>query len=277
MAGQRGAAANPALIARQAAMQGANTQQQAVGQSAQLQAQQQLAAQQNLANLSAQQTGQQAGAISGYNQAAQGEQGSLLGAIGAQNNANVGMQSNLNSTNAQIQNTNAQGQNSLVGGLLGGVGNAVQGLVGLAGGGEVVAEGPQTSFGKYFSQPMAEGGSLGTRAMSKSGEQTSSGVSTNYGSYSKGGRVKAMLSPDELYLTPKKAQAVALGKLSPMAGERIPGKAKVAGDSLENDTVPRDLEAGGVVVKRSQAQDPDKARSFVQAVMAHSMGPKRRK
>lgn len=43
MAGQRGASANPGLIARQAAQQGAATQQQAVGQGATLQAQQQLA------------------------------------------------------------------------------------------------------------------------------------------------------------------------------------------------------------------------------------------
>ena len=51
MAGQRGAGANAGLIAREAAQQGAATQQQAVGQGATLQAQQQLAAEQNLQNL----------------------------------------------------------------------------------------------------------------------------------------------------------------------------------------------------------------------------------
>lgn len=51
MASQRGASANPALMARQAAMQGANVQQQGVGQAATMQAQQQLAAQQALNQL----------------------------------------------------------------------------------------------------------------------------------------------------------------------------------------------------------------------------------
>lgn len=50
MASQRGSNANPALLARQAAQQGAANQQQAAGQSATLQAQQQIAAQQALAN-----------------------------------------------------------------------------------------------------------------------------------------------------------------------------------------------------------------------------------
>lgn len=49
MAGQRGAGANVGLMARQAAQQGAATQQQAVGQSATLQAQQQIAGMQALA------------------------------------------------------------------------------------------------------------------------------------------------------------------------------------------------------------------------------------
>lgn len=73
MAGQRGAGANVGLMARQAAQQGASTQQQAVGQAATMQAQQQLAglsglqAQQqaigqtnsNVSNIAAQQIAQQ--------------------------------------------------------------------------------------------------------------------------------------------------------------------------------------------------------------------------
>lgn len=49
MAGQRGAGANVGLMARQAAQQGANTQQQAVGQGATMQANQQIAGLQGLA------------------------------------------------------------------------------------------------------------------------------------------------------------------------------------------------------------------------------------
>lgn len=72
MAGQRGAGANVGLLARQAAQQGAATQQQAVGQGATMQAQQELNAlsglsgqqqaigntQQNVANIAQQQVGQ---------------------------------------------------------------------------------------------------------------------------------------------------------------------------------------------------------------------------
>lgn len=66
MAGQRGAGANVGLLARQAAQQGAATQQQAVGQGATMQAQQSLnalsgltAAQQAAANVAQQQVGNQ--------------------------------------------------------------------------------------------------------------------------------------------------------------------------------------------------------------------------
>ncbi len=133
MAGQRGAGANVGLLARQAAQQGAATQQQSVGQAATMQAQQQLAAQQalgsqqaNMANLAATQVGQQANATSGYSQAAQSEQANLLNALGQFNNANVGMTSNQNSANATIANTTAQGQQGMQGGMMQGLGSALQ-------------------------------------------------------------------------------------------------------------------------------------------------------
>lgn len=78
MAGQRGVGANPALLARQIAMQGSGIQQQATGQAATMAAQQQIAAQQAL-------MGQQA-TMSGN--ALQGE-ANQYGALGAQNNATI--------------------------------------------------------------------------------------------------------------------------------------------------------------------------------------------
>lgn len=120
MAGQRGASSNVGLIARQAAQQGANIQQNAIGQAATMRAQQQLAAQQalqsqqaNMANLSTQQIGQQAGALNNYNQATQSEQQALLGAMGNYNNANVGMQSNINTANAGVSTQAAKAQENL--------------------------------------------------------------------------------------------------------------------------------------------------------------------
>lgn len=143
MAGQRGSGANAGLLARQAAMQGANTQQQAAGQGAALAAQQQLSGmsalqqqQAQMANLAGTQVGQQQAALAGYNNAAQSEQGALLGAMQGYNNANVGMQSNVNNANAGISNTAAQGQQAMFGGIEKGLGSALS----LAKGGQVPAQ-----------------------------------------------------------------------------------------------------------------------------------------
>ena len=84
-----------------------------------------------------------------------------------------------------------------------------------------------------------------------------------------GGKVKAMVSPGEKFLKPNEAKAVADGKVDPMkVGENIPGKAKVKGDSYSNDTVPKDLAVGGIVIPKSimESKNPGpKAKSFVEA------------
>jgi hypothetical protein len=114
MAGQRGSNANVGLLARQAAMQGANTQQQAVGQGSTMQAQQSLNAlsqlqgqQSSMGNMANAQVGQQQAGLSALNQASQGQQSNLLQA-----------QSSINSANATLANTQAQGQQGALGGLL---------------------------------------------------------------------------------------------------------------------------------------------------------------
>lgn len=124
MAGQRGAGANPALIARQAAMQGAANQQNSVGQAANLQANQSLNALNSMGSLATQQVGQQAGALSGYNSLLQGQEGTALGQLNAQNNSNVQMQSNQNNANAGIANTNAGAQYGLINGVISGAATA---------------------------------------------------------------------------------------------------------------------------------------------------------
>lgn len=145
MAGQRGAAQNVGLLARQAGQQGAATQQAAVGQAATLQAQQQIAAMQglqaqqqaigatnqsvagiagnqvgqqqaqqtNAANLATQQVGQQ---LSASQQAANT-------ALGSQSN-DYGLLSNQNTTNAGIAAGNQKSQAGLIGGILGSAGAA---------------------------------------------------------------------------------------------------------------------------------------------------------
>lgn len=57
-------------------------------------------------------------------------------------------------------------------------------------------------------------------------------------------------------------------------GGHVPGKAKVDGDSYDNDTVPALLSPGEIVVPRSAARDPEKAAAFAKSV---SMRGKRKK
>jgi hypothetical protein len=86
----------------------------------------------------------------------------------------------------------------------------------------------------------------------------------------KGGKVPAKVSPGEVYLPPKQVKEVAQGKRAPLDGQKIPGKAKVKGDSLRNDTVDKTLETGGIVLPRSVTESDDaprKAAEFVAAIL----------
>lgn len=145
MAGQRGARANPALLARLAAQHGGALQQQAVGQGATLQAQQQMSA---LAQLQ-QQQGMMAGLAN--QQVNQQQQGlSALTNAGLQHQSNLmGLQSNANSVNAGVANQNTQTQGQLIGGLIKGGSSA---LAAGAHGGDVRAM-PMLGGGKVPGQP----------------------------------------------------------------------------------------------------------------------------
>jgi hypothetical protein len=326
MAGQRGSSSNAGLIARQAAQQGAATQQQAVGQGATLVAQQQLAAQSNLTNLANSEVGQVQGANSALQNATASNQGNLYGA-----------QSNANSTNASIAAGNAKTQANIAS-MVPGVGAGIASSF-LADGGKVPqqpilqsaplsapqpppqsspTQGPQSKIGQYLAgmsqsandsdNPVQQGfksgqdfgkqignlihgaaapeaaEALGTDAAASVGTGAAAGAEAGGGLgllalLAKGGKVPAMVSPGEVYLSPNKAKKVAEGKASPKSGEKIPGKAKVRGDSLKNDTVPRNLEPGGVVIPRSktEGETPEvHMQRFVESVMARQ-GMKRGK
>lgn len=129
-ASARGAGGNPGLLAEQNAENAGAIQQNAVGQEAALEQQQQLNAQNSLLGLSATQVGQGAVANQAVNTAAQGEQDILEGANSAANNVNAGV--------AQ-QNSNQASKTS--GGLFGILGGAAHVLTGglLYKGGEVGA------------------------------------------------------------------------------------------------------------------------------------------
>lgn len=119
MAGQRGAGANAGLVGRQAAMQGAGIQQNAVGQAATLQAQQSLAAQQALMR--------QQEIMGGQNIAQQGASNQLFGlGVGgqnAQNAANISNYGMAQGINAQTAQNNANAVNKNTAGVMNGAGS----------------------------------------------------------------------------------------------------------------------------------------------------------
>lgn len=138
-AGQRGAAGNVGLIARQAAQQGATTQQQAAGQAATMGAEQEIAAQNNAANIANTQIGQSGQAATALNTAQQNEQNILQNANTSSNNAAVGMQGNINNNNANT-NGNILGGVTKMAGNIPVVGKVLGGIFG-AEGGQVTPEG----------------------------------------------------------------------------------------------------------------------------------------
>lgn len=267
MAGQRGASANTGLIARQAAMQGANTQQQAAGQGATMQANQSLNALGAAGNMANTQAAQQQAATGANTQAQQQEQQNLLNSIAGVNSANVQNQAGVNQANANINSS----RNQMVGNVIGGVASGIgAGLMAAAEGGQVpmMAEGgqapqPSNYLHQYFNP--------------------SPSMPATPPAMAHGGKVPALVSPGEKYLPPHKVEAVKQGA-SPMAqGETIPGKPKVGGakNDYANDTVKKDLDSGGIVIPRSvtQSSNPDKkAEEFVLAVLAkHGHMPKKAK
>lgn len=230
MAGQRGGSANAGLIAREAAQQGANTQQQAAGQSATLQAQQQLAAIGALQNQQGMLGNLASNQVANYGNYGQGEQQTLLNSIAQQNNAAIGAQSNVNNANS-----------ANLGSSLGVVGSGIK---------------------AFAPQPASGGAAGGAAAGFKGGETT---------------QIKKIKSKAAEHLLSKKAPLV--GEQFASEGERVPGKAKVKGDSLKNDNVPALLSPGEVVIPRHVMNSSDPvggAAKFVAAVMAKHGGMKRK-
>ena len=137
---QRGVGQNAGMLARQVGQQGANIQQQAVGQAALQRAQQTLAAQQMLGQQANQQVGQQQEGLGQLNAAQQGLSGQVFGALGQQNAVNSG-------TGVENAKT-AQAASQPV---FSGIANALGSAVGFARGGEV----PSMSVaGQFLSNPM---------------------------------------------------------------------------------------------------------------------------
>lgn len=265
MAGQRGASSNPALLARQAAMQGASTQQQAVGQGATLQAQQRLAAQQQLQQLAATQVGQNAGAVGAVNQEQQGEQQILQGANQAANNNAVGAQDNINNhtmSTGSVLGGITSGLSSLAGfaGSLGGAGSTGSTTTLAGGSGDA-----GTAAGATYA---ARGGMI--RKMAVGGDVDSASLAYPMPMLAKGGMPNGPRSRAAQWLkgaAPQPMLAATGGKVIP---KDLKEKATKKGNSLANDKVPAMLSEGEIVIPRSITMHPmaaQKAAQFVQAAL----------
>lgn len=266
MAGQRGAASNVGLIAREAAQQDAAVQQSAAGQGATLQANQSLNALNSEGQIAGQQVGETQTALGQANTAATNNQGQILGAETGYNSAITAGQGNVNSSNIT-----GQGQ------VLGALRPIVQGAASGAGGQTVNNNLPQTSIqpGQTGLNMPTMGSQFGSGASAPTLESKGGVIHKNppmtgkHKSHvanflmSEGGKVPAMVSPKEIYLSPEKVKRVLDGADPLKIGDRFQGKAKVKGDSRKNDTIPTTLEEGGVVIPRTHAKDPDKAALFV--------------
>lgn len=190
MAGQRGAGANAGLMARQAANQGANIQQQGAGQGALLQAQQQVAGQQQMANIANMQAANQGQATGAYNQYAQGAQQNILNSIQGNQSTNASLSNAAAAAKAAKYTADKQADTAQQGGLISGLGSAAALL--LAKGGEVPTignHGPRSEMSKHLSQAkeLKSGGAVPGHAQAPGN------------SYSND-TVKAMLSPGEVVI-----------------------------------------------------------------------------
>lgn len=262
---------NPALAAKMGANAASQANQQAAGQSGIMQAQQQLAAGQNLGNL--------------YGQLQQGNVGYQQNYTGANQGA---MQ-----TNAAVANANQQQAGNLVGGALNGISGALGmakahgGMIeNYAGGGFVNSSGPQSSAGQYLSGGFgalgAMGGSpalatwasgMGSKPGGGGGMPMSQGDMMAGGPMDAGGGAAGAGGIEGLTESagPLLLMANQGGAVNFQPGGYVPGKATVNGDSPQNDTVPAVVSPGEVVLPRSvvNSKDPQKeAAKFLGAVLA---------
>lgn len=120
---------------------------------------------------------------------------------------------------------------------------------------------------------------LATLLFGGGGEVTPQHYDDHFTSYFSGGeskKVPALVSPGEVYLSPEKVrQVLEQGKNPLKIGEKFKGKAKVKNDSLKNDTIPKTLEDGGVVIPRhitTHKMGAEKAELFVHRAMMRKRG-----
>jgi hypothetical protein len=100
--------------------------------------------------------------------------------------------------------------------------------------------------------------------------------------FARGGKVPALVSPGEIRIHAKDVKKVAAGKKSPLSGEKLAPhvKPKIGGakNSYANDTIPKNLNEGDIILPRSVTQSKNPhwaAHKFVSAIMAKNQGKKK--
>jgi hypothetical protein len=308
MQSTRGASGNVGLMSRNIANVGAQTQQQAAGQAATLRAQEILAARQQLQGLTGAQLGQigqaqQTGLVGTTNaqqnilnaiaqknateagiqqQIAQGQGGLLQGLMGGMMMLADGGEVTQEPSNEksywekfkesyanqakQAMNTPSESKTF--------EGGRAMGQAMAKGVGSLFKSKPDTGTpgGGYAGANLNVNTAMPTPINPLATSQSIGALKLPFLGMAEGGKVPAMVSPGERYLPPSEVEKVKKGEKEAVhAGKKIPGKAKVDGDNLQNDTVHATLKEGGIVIPRSvmQSDDPaEQARKFVAAVLA---------
>lgn len=272
MAGQRGASGNVGMMARLAAQQGANTQQQAIGQGASLQAQQGLNALTSAGNMANTQVSNLMGQINQNVQSQQGTQANLLGG------ALHGQQA-MNSNRTALIGGTAQQQAAVGGGAMSGAGAALA----MAGGGEVSpaivapmaapqamsTNGPQSMLGKSLA---GMGSSMSSQDPLTQGMTD---LGKGIGTYVSNHRSQPSMPTTQGPMMAGGAGDMPSGDvMAASKGGPVPGTPKVNRDSYANDTVPAKLSPGEIVLPLHITQSPnapEMAAQFVRDTLAKKM------
>ena len=107
-------------------------------------------------------------------------------------------------------------------------------------------------------------GQMGSQALTAQGQMLSAQQAQNAANIAgiAGGVLNAAGSAATMGMMRQPVAAVAKAH-----GGKIEGQPKVKGDSYENDTVPAMLSPGEIVIPRTKAKDPTKAKAFVDEVL----------
>lgn len=301
MAGQRGASQNVGLMARQAAQTGAGIQQQAVGQEAAQQAQNQIGAIGQAGQLANTQAGQQIGQTNANVGAQQGEQANLLNALQGYNSNQVAMQSNINSANAGLANTQLQGQQALIGGVMNGAGAAFGaaegGVVPMAAGRvpqSAPVAGPSSMFGQFLKgtgntvnpasmqdQAPAQFGS-GSAGLQKGAASMTAGIGKklkgsgmNTTTQDNGTGATDLAGTDPEVMVASSGGVADYSKGAAVKAKNAAEKAVVPGNSYANDRIPAVLTDGEGVLDVETMQDPGPIGHMARALIKHVEAKKR--